>query len=42
MATINIHTIPEGFVATHQLNYTTYQLENLQLPFEETAINFEY
>ena len=25
-----------------QLYYATYQLENLQLPSEETALNFQY
>ena len=29
-------------MATHQLNYATHQLENLQLPSEETALNFQY
>ena len=29
-------------MATHQLNYETHQLENLQLPSEETALNFQY
>ena len=29
-------------MATHQLNYATHQLENLQLPSEETALNFNY
>ena len=30
------------FAATHQLNYTTHQLENLQLSSEETTLNFQY
>ena len=29
-------------MATHQLYYATHQLENLQLPSEETALNFQY
>ena len=29
-------------MATHQLNYATHQLENLQLPSEENALNFQY
>ena len=29
-------------MATHQLIYATHQLENLQLPSEETALNFQY
>ena len=29
-------------MATHQLNYATHQLENLQLLSEETALNFQY
>ena len=28
-------------MATHQLNYPTYQLENLQLPSEATALKFQ-
>ena len=32
---------PQVFVAAHQLNYAI-KLENLQLPSEETALNFQY
>ena len=42
MATISMHTVLKSLVATHQLNYATHQLENLQLPYEETALNFKY
>ena len=30
------------FVAAHELTYATHQLENLQLPSEETSLNFQY
>ena len=40
MATISTHTV--YFVATHQPNYAAHQPENLQLPSEETALNFQY
>ena len=29
-------------MVTHQLNYATHQLENLHLPSEDTALNFQY
>ena len=29
-------------MATHQLNYATHHLKNLQLPSEETALNIQY
>ena len=42
MATISTHGFLKVIVATHQLNYATHQLENLQLPSEKTALNFQY
>ena len=33
---------PKDFVASHQFNYATHQLENLQLPSEETGLKFQY
>ena len=33
---------PFDFVVTHQFNYSTNQMDNLQLPTEETALNFQY
>ena len=39
MATISTHTVLK---CLWRLNYATHQLENLQLPSEETALNFQY